>query len=133
MTARMGRMEKRLDGIDTRLDGIDSRLDTIDDRLDKKFDSIDRKFDAVDKRFNGIDNQLEKMSVMLVRHDHDIQEIKEKLTKLDTLEEMFGKFQNTLDTLVGYYKTNRQEVIMMEPRFKRLETRVDTLEMQFQT
>lgn len=166
LTARMGRVENRLDGIDTRLDGVDNRLDNIDARLngidarldgidarldgidarldsidvrldkkfdsiDKKFDSIDRKFDAVDKRFNGIDNQLEKMSVMLVRHDHDIQEIKVRLNSIDETLKMFHKFQETLDVLVGYFKDNRQEVIMMEPRFQRLETRVDKLEVQF--
>lgn len=114
LTARMGRVENRLD------------------KADKTFKAIDKRFDNVDKRFDGIDNQLEKMSIMLVKHDYDIKEIKERLNSMDETLKMFGKFQETLDTLVGYFKDNRQEVIMMEPRFKRLETRVDVLETKFQ-
>lgn len=121
LKARMGRVENRLDKADKTFEAID-----------KRFDNVDKRFDAIDKRFNGIDSQLEKMGIMLVKHDYDIKEIKERLNSMDETLKMFGKFQETLDTLVGYFKDNRQEVIMMEPRFKRLETRVDVLETKFQ-
>lgn len=125
LTARVGRVENRLDK-------IDSRLDKKFNSIDKRFIAVDKRFDEVDKRFDGIDNQLEKMSIMLVKHDHDIKEIKERLNSIDETLKMFHKFQETLDILVGYFKDTRQEVIMMEPRFKRLESRVDTLENNLQ-
>lgn len=142
LRARMGRVENKLENVENRLDQMDKRFDNIDvrfdtvdkkfDAIDKKFDAIDVKFNAIDKKFDNIDGQLEKMGVMLVNHDHDIKEIKTRLDSMDQTLKMFGKFQETLDVLVGYFKDNRQEVIMMEPRFKRLELRVAVLETNLQ-
>ncbi len=88
---------------------VNTRLDKVDTRLDK----MDGRFDKMDGRFDGLDERMESVEA-------DVKWMKENAG------ELFAK----LDRFIAILEKNEQEIVMLSAQVKRLEDRVEKLEVR---
>lgn len=139
--AKLEKVESRLGKVDTKIGKLEKDLTEVKKNMATKDDicrleTAQAHFEDILGGFGGrldrFETTQDRMLVMLVDHDTDIKDIKYRMEKIETKMEMFDVVIAGQDKIIAVLQKNDQEVTMTQPRFKRLEGRVDRIETHLQ-
>ena len=91
---------------------------------DKKFAEHDLEFKSIQKQFGSLEKYVDRLTLELVTHTTRLDRIEENMATKEDLRDLTEK----MDTLIGFYQHDNQEVTLLAYALSKHDDRIQMLE-----
>ena len=110
-----------------------SKIDVLEERSvkhDKDIEELKEGIARLEKTTENLEKTTENIVTAVMELHTDNQVLKQKVEKIDRMENRMNQIQNTLDKVVGMLETDRQERLFMNNKITTLDQDVQTIKLK---